>query len=60
MTREQVAERARRAIPDFLRRQKPAPPAVLPLNRSQERPGKINWKYLFELAEKHTTHDREA
>jgi len=50
MTREQVADRARRAIPDFLRRKKPAPPAVQPVNRGRQK--KINWKYLFELAER--------
>jgi hypothetical protein len=54
MTREQVAERARRAIPDFLRRKNPAPPPVPPVNGNREKDGKINWKYLFRLAEKHT------
>ena len=52
MTREQVVERARRAIPDFLRRRKPAPAPVPPANGGHQKKGKINWKYLFELAEK--------
>jgi hypothetical protein len=52
MTREQVAERVRRAIPDFLRRRKPKPPKVAPLNENARKPGKIDWGYLFRLAEK--------
>ncbi len=52
MTREQVAERVRRAIPDFLRRRKPGPPKVAPLNRDAEKTGKIDWGYLFRLAER--------
>jgi hypothetical protein len=55
MTREQVAERVRRAIPDFLRRHKPEPPKIAPLNKDTENTGKIDWSYLFKLAEKHPT-----
>lgn len=52
MTREQVAERVRRAIPDFLRRRKPEPPKVAPLNEQDQKAGTIDWSYLFRLAEK--------
>jgi hypothetical protein len=51
MTREQVMERARQAIPDYLRRRKPAPPAIPPQNADNAEPAKVNWKYLFRLAE---------
>jgi hypothetical protein len=54
MTREQVAERARRAIPDFLRRRKPESPKVPPANEDKETSRKIDWEYLFELAENRT------
>ncbi len=54
MTREQVAERARRAIPDFLRRRKPEPPKVPPANGGNEKPRNIDWNYLFKLAENDT------
>ncbi len=51
MTREQLAQKARAAIPDFLRRQKPSPPYVPPANGEVTKPGKIDWEYLFRLAE---------
>ena len=54
MTREQVAERARRAIPDFLRRRKPDPPKVPPVNRGEDKPRSIDWDYLFKLARNDT------
>ena len=55
MTREQVAERARRAIPDFLRRRKPDPPKVPPKNSNDGNPRSIDWDYLFKLARNDTT-----
>jgi hypothetical protein len=60
MTREQVAERARRAIPDFLRRRKPDPPKVAPSNKEARRTGKIDWSYLFKLAERHSGDEKGA
>jgi len=55
MTREEVRDRARRAIPDFLRRREPEPPKVPPASGSEGKPGKIDWHYLFRLAESQPT-----
>jgi len=51
MTREKVIERARRAIPDFLRKKKPDPPAVPPINPLSRKRAGINWLQLFRLAD---------
>ena len=60
MTREQIMQRVRGSIPDFLRKAKPVPVIDEPVEEEARREREVDWAHLFELAGQGASREKGA